>query len=50
MVPIGEVWMNLCRIVAAILAKPEETLKGAFVLAYVKEMTTGELLQAWARA
>jgi len=47
---IGDVRTNVGIFVKAILATPEKTLPGKFVLAYAEETTAGDLLQTWAKA
>ena len=47
---IGDVGANLGLFVKAILAQPERTLPGRFVLANTEDTTAGDLLQAWAAA
>jgi hypothetical protein len=47
---IGDASTNVGVFVRAILANPEMTLEGKYVLADHKQMTAEEFLQAWARA
>lgn len=47
---IGDTIVNVGIFVKAILAQPEKTLGGRFVLASVADTTAGELLQTWAKA
>jgi len=47
---IGDASVNVGIFVRAILAQPEQTLKGRYVLAEYTEMTADEFLQAWAIA
>lgn len=47
---IGDVQANIGPFVSAILAQPDKTRNGAIVKAAIKEITAGDLLQAWATA
>ena len=47
---IGDAEANVGLFVKAILAQPNKTLPGKFVLAQVEETTAGGMLQTWAKA
>lgn len=47
---IGDVRTNVGIFVNAILAQPEKTQNGTFVVAHVEDTTAGDLLQRWAKA
>lgn len=47
---IGDVKHNVGVFVNAILAQPEKTQDGTFVVAHVEDTTAGDLLQKWAKA
>jgi len=47
---IGDAQVNVGLFVKAILAQPEITLPGKFVLAHTEETTAGDMLQTWAKA
>jgi len=47
---IGDAETNIGLFVKAILAEPNKTLPGKFVLAHVEETTAGDMLQTWAKA
>jgi len=47
---IGDVRRNLGPFITAIMAQPEKTRGGAYVLAHVEVVSAEESLQAWARA
>jgi len=46
---IGDPKVNIGLFVKAILAQPEKTLGGKYVLAHVEDTNAGEMLQTWAR-
>jgi hypothetical protein len=47
---IGDAYKNVGPFTNAILAKPELTLNGQFVLAYIEKTTIGALLERWSKA
>jgi uncharacterized protein YbjT (DUF2867 family) len=47
---VGDVRTNVGIFVKAILANPEKTRDGTFVLAYAEETNAGDMLQTWAKA
>jgi hypothetical protein len=47
---IGDVRTNVGIFVKAVLANPETTRNGTFVLAYAEETNAGDMLQTWAKA
>jgi hypothetical protein len=50
LITIGDAEANIGLFVKAIIAEPEKTLPGKFVLAHVEETTVGDMLQTWAKA
>ena len=47
---IGDAEANVGLFVKAIIAQPDKTLGGKFVVAHVEDTTVGDMLQTWAKA